>query len=285
MNMQKIAVLGQGQMGSGIVQVAAQNGFEVLLYGRSPERVAAAVQKIGKSYDKSVEKGRIDADTAAAAKARIRTTSTLEEVASCDIVIESISEDIALKKEFFQKLDACCPPETIFASNTSSTCITEIACATARPDRFIGMHFFNPVPAMKLVEVIRGLATSDEVYEAVFALAAALKKDPVTVQDSPGFVVNRVLLPMINEAVFVLYEGVASAADIDKAMKLGCNHPMGPLALADMIGLDTCLSILDVLYQDSGDPKYRACYLLRKMVRGGFLGMKSGKGFFEYPAK
>ncbi len=282
MSIQKIAVLGQGQMGSGIVQVAAQSGYDVLLYGRNAERVSAAVAKIHKSYDKSVDKGRIDAETAAAAKSRISTTNTLEDAAGCDLIIESISEDIALKKEFFSKLDACCPPEVIFATNTSSTCITEIACATKRPDRFIGMHFFNPVPAMKLVEVISGLATSDAVYDEIFKLAAAFGKDPVTVQDSPGFVVNRILLPMINEAVFTLYEGVASAADIDKAMKLGCNFPMGPLALADFIGLDTCLSILDVLYHDTGDSKYRACYLLRKMVRGGFLGVKTGKGFFAY---
>jgi 3-hydroxybutyryl-CoA dehydrogenase len=282
MSIQKIAVLGQGQMGSGIVQVSALAGYEVLLYGRNPERVAAAVAKIGKSLDKSVEKGRIDAAVAESAKANIRTTSVLEDVAASDLVIESISEDLPLKKEVFAKLDACCPPETVFATNTSSTSITEIACSTARPDRFIGMHFFNPVPAMKLVEVIRALTTSDATYEAVFALAAALGKEPVTVADSPGFVVNRILLPMINEAVFVLYEGVASAADIDKAMKLGCNHPMGPLALADLIGLDTCLSILDVLYHETGDSKYRACYLLRKMVSGGMLGAKSGKGFFQY---
>lgn len=282
MSIKKIAVLGQGQMGSGIVQISAQAGYEVLLYGRNPERVAAAVAKIGKSLDKSVEKGRLDAASAESAKANIHTTSTLEDVAACDLIIESISEDLALKKDVFSKLDACCPPETVFATNTSSTCITEIACSTGRPDRFIGMHFFNPVPAMKLVEVIRGLTTSDATYQAIFALAAALGKEPVTVEDSPGFVVNRILLPMINEAVFVLYEGVASAADIDKAMKLGCNHPMGPLALADLIGLDTCLSILDVLYHETGDSKYRACYLLRKMVSGGRLGAKSGKGFFSY---
>lgn len=282
MSIKKIAVLGQGQMGSGIVQVSALAGYEVLLYGRNPERVAAAVAKIGKSLDKSVEKGRIEAAAAESAKANIRTTSVLEDVASADLVIESISEDLALKKGVFATLDACCPPETVFATNTSSTSITEIACSTARPDRFIGMHFFNPVPAMKLVEVIRALTTSDETYEAIFALAAALGKEPVTVADSPGFVVNRILLPMINEAVFVLYEGVASAEDIDKAMKLGCNHPMGPLALADLIGLDTCLSILDVLYHETGDSKYRACYLLRKMVSGGMLGAKSGKGFFSY---
>ena len=273
MSITTIAVIGLGQMGLGIAQTAAQSGFELLLYDSSAVCAAAAIGKVAKSYEKQVAKGRMEEGDAKAALQRLRLLDALEGTRDADLVIECVIEDAAAKGALFQQLGAICAERTIFASNTSSIGITELARATGRPDRFIGMHFFNPVPVMKLVEVIRGLGTSDAVYEDVFALAVALGKEPVTVQDSPGFVVNRILLPMINEAVFLLSEGVASAEDIDKAMKLGCNHPMGPLALADLIGLDTCLSILGVLYRETGDPKYRACYLLHKMVHGGLLGV------------
>jgi len=282
MEIKTIGVIGQGIMGSGIVQVAAASGYKVIAYARNPERLAAAMAKVEKNYVKSVEKGRMTQEAADAAKANITSTSDLAGVAGADLVIEVISENMDIKKDMFAKLEEICPAETIFASNTSSTSITEIAFSTKRPEKFIGMHFFNPVPAMKLVEVIRGMATDDDTFNTVYEVTKALGKDPVVVKDSPGFVVNRVLIPMINEAAMILQEGVASAEDIDTAMKLGCNHPMGPLALGDLIGLDTCLSIMDVLYNETGDSKYRAAYLLRKMVRGGMLGRKSGKGFFTY---
>ena len=277
-----IAVMGLGQMGRGIAQTAAQKDFELLLYDSDTACAATAIGQIAGSWKKQVEKGRIDEDAAEAALKRLHLLNTLEDARDADMVIECVIENAAAKEALFQKLGAICAEQTIFASNTSSISITDLARATGRPDRFIGMHFFNPVPAMKLVEVIRGLATADAVYEKVAALAVALGKEPVAVLDSPGFAVNRILLPMINEAIFLLAEGVASAEDIDKAMKLGCNHPMGPLALADLIGLDTCLSILGVLHRETGDQKYRACYLLRKMVSGGLLGVKSGRGFFRY---
>jgi len=282
MQIKKVGIIGQGLMGSGIAQVMAQSGYEITVFDSYAPCLAGAYAKLEKSYGKAVDKGRMTKEEADAALANVTVAERLEDVAGSDMVIEVIVENIELKKQLFKQLDGICQPDTIFASNTSSTCITEMAFTTQRPDKFIGMHFFNPVPAMKLVEVIRGLATSDDTYNTIRELAVSLEKDPVEVKDNPGFVVNRILIPMINEAVFVLQDGVASAEDIDKALKLGANHPLGPLALADLIGLDTCLSIMDVLYMNFGDSKYRAAYLLRKMVKGGKLGRKSGEGFFSY---
>ena len=282
MQIKTVGIIGQGLMGSGIAQVMAQSGYKIVVFDSYAPCLAGAYAKLEKSFEKAIAKGRMDKAAADAALANVTVAEKLEDMANCDMVIEVIVENIELKEALFKQLDAICGPDTIFASNTSSTCITEMAFKTSRPDKFIGMHFFNPVPAMKLVEIIRGLATSDETFNTIREIAVSLGKDPVEVHDNPGFVVNRILIPMINEAVFVLQDGVASAEDIDKAMKLGANHPMGPLALADLIGLDTCLSIMDVLYANFADSKYRAAYLLRKMVRGGKLGRKSGEGFFKY---
>jgi 3-hydroxybutyryl-CoA dehydrogenase len=279
---QKISVIGSGQMGSGIAQVCAANGYQVLMHDVDQKFVDRGIATIKKSLGKFVEKGKMSQTDMDAVMGRIKTTTKLEECAQADLVIEAVIEKAEVKKEVFRTLDAKAPKSTIFASNTSSIPITEIAAATKRPDRFIGMHFMNPVPIMKLVEVIRGLETSDATKTTIFEVSKKVGKTPVEVHDFPAFATNRILLPMINEAVFALMEGVASRDDIDTCAKLGLNHPMGPLELADFVGLDTCLYVLEVLYAGYGDPKFRPCPLLRKMVQAGRLGRKSGKGFYDY---
>ncbi|MGE5483614.1 MAG: 3-hydroxybutyryl-CoA dehydrogenase [Ignavibacteriales bacterium] len=276
MEIRRIMILGAGHMGSGIAQVAAQAAFPVVVRDVTQQLVDRGLKAIEKNLGKNVEKGRITGAERDATLSRIKGTLSLEPAADADLVIEAIVENAQMKKEVFSELEKIAPPGSIFASNTSSISITELASATGRPDRFVGMHFFNPVPVMKLVEIIKGLATSPETFEAARSVALKMDKTPVTVQDFPGFCGNRILFPMLNEAFYCLMEGVASAEDIDTLMKLGMNHPMGPLAMADLIGLDTCLSILEVLYDGFGDPKYRPCPLLRKMVKAGYLGRKTG---------
>ncbi|MBG9767601.1 3-hydroxybutyryl-CoA dehydrogenase [Bacillus vallismortis] len=282
MEMKHIMVAGVGQMGSGIAQTAADAGFYVRIYDVYPEAAEAGLKRLKKQLARDAEKGRKTEAEVKDVFSRISLSRTLEEAKHTDIVIEAIAENMAAKTELFKRLDHICPPHAILASNTSSLPITEIAAVTNRPERVIGMHFMNPVPVMKLVEVIRGLATSVETASEVMGLAEKMGKTPVEVNDFPGFVSNRVLLPMINEAIYCVYEGVAKPEAIDEVMKLGMNHPMGPLALADFIGLDTCLSIMEVLYSGLGDSKYRPCPLLRKYVKAGWLGKKSGRGFYQY---
>lgn len=285
MAIQTIMVIGAGQMGSGIAQVAAQAGLNVFLRDIKQEFIDRGLANINKNLTKDVAKGKKTEAEKVAILARIKGTLKLEEAASCELVIEAAIENLAAKKEIFQSLDAICPAQTILATNTSSLPITMLAAVTKRPQQVIGMYFMNPVPVMKLVEIIRGLETSDTVYRTIEELSIQMGKEPVEVNDGPGFVSNRVLMPMINEAIFCLQEGIGTPAAIDKVMKLGMNHPMGPLALADLIGLDTCLYIMEVLYEGFQDSKYRACPLLRKYVMAGRLGVKSGRGFYEYPAK
>ncbi|AKE24168.1 MULTISPECIES: 3-hydroxybutyryl-CoA dehydrogenase [Bacillus] len=285
MEIKQIMVAGAGQMGSGIAQTAADAGFYVRMYDVNPEAAEAGLKRLKKQLARDAEKGKRTETEVKSVISRISISQTLEEAEHADIVIEAIAENMAAKTEMFKTLDRICPPHTILASNTSSLPITEIAAVTNRPQRVIGMHFMNPVPVMKLVEVIRGLATSEETALDVMALAEKMGKTAVEVNDFPGFVSNRVLLPMINEAIYCVYEGVAKPEAIDEVMKLGMNHPMGPLALADFIGLDTCLSIMEVLHSGLGDSKYRPCPLLRKYVKAGWLGKKSGRGFYDYEEK
>ena len=278
----KVFVIGTGTMGAGVVQAFAQANVPVVMKSRTQASLDKAVGKISKSLAKLVEKGKIEQAYMDATMANISTTTNYADFADADLVIEAASEDMNLKKEVFAELAKICKPETIFATNTSSLSITEIAACTDRPAQFIGMHFFNPAPVMKLVEVIKGQMTSEETSNKIFELATAIGKTPVMVEEAPGFVVNRILIPMINEAVGIYAEGIASVEDIDSAMKLGANHPMGPLALGDLIGLDVCLAIMEVLYNEFADSKYRPHPLLKKMVRAGQLGRKSGQGFYKY---
>ncbi len=278
----KVFVVGAGQMGNGIVQVCAQAGLHVFMGDVADQYVQRGLSTIAKNLARSVEKGRLTAADRDEVLSNIHPAVGLEAAAECDFCIEAVVENASVKKDVFQQLDRLTRPEVILATNTSSLPVTEIAAWTRKPDKVIGMHFFNPVPVMQLVEVIRALATSDETFATVEALARRVGKTPVAVNDSPGFVSNRVLIPMINEAIFCVYEGVATPEAVDSVMKLGMNHPMGPLALADLIGLDTVLSVLEVLYNGFGDPKYRPCPLLRKMVKAGNLGRKTGRGFYAY---
>lgn len=280
--MKKIVVIGAGTMGNGIAHTAAATGFETLLIDVSPEALDRGMANINNNLQRGVDKGKLSADDKTAILGRITATSNIDSIADADIVIEAIIESLVAKVQLFERLDKLAPADCILASNTSSISITRIAAATKRPDKVIGMHFMNPVPVMTLVEVIRGIATSDETYQRVDALSKQMGKTPIEVNDYPGFISNRVLMPMINEAIFALYENVATAEAIDGVMKLGMNHPMGPLTLADFIGLDVCLAILRVLEDGFGDPKYRPCPLLVKMVDAGWLGKKSGRGFYDY---
>ncbi len=282
MTIQKVMVIGAGQMGSGIAQVCAMAGYDVYMNDLKQDFLDRGLAGITKNLSRSVEKGRMTEDEKTAVLSRLQSTTTLEDAKHVDIVIEAAVENMDIKKKIFAELDQHAPAHAILATNTSSLPITEIAAATGRPEKVIGMHFMNPVPVMKLVEIIRGLQTADEVYGAIEDMTKKLSKVPVEVNDFPGFVSNRVLMPMINEAIFTVYEGVATPEAIDEVMKLGMNHPMGPLTLADFIGLDTCLYIMETLHEGFGDDKYRPCPLLRKYVKAGWLGRKTGRGFYTY---
>lgn len=280
--MKKIGVLGTGTMGAGIIQVLAQSGYEVVLRARRQTSVDKGIATIVKNLDKLIKKEKITEADKNDILGRIHGSTEIEIVKDADLIIEAATENMEAKKALFKELDELCKPETIIATNTSALSITEIAAVTGRPDKIIGMHFFNPVPAMKLVEIVKGLTTSEETRKAIIDLTKALSKTPVDVAEAPGFVVNRILIPMVNEGIGILADGVADVEGIDTAMKLGANHPMGPLALGDLIGLDVCLAIMETLYTEFGDTKYRPHPLLRKMVRAGKLGRKTGAGFYDY---
>jgi 3-hydroxybutyryl-CoA dehydrogenase len=278
----QIMVIGAGQMGSGIAQVCAMAGYDVILHDIKDEFVQKGIGNIQKNLNRQVEKGRMEESEKETILSRLTTSVSLENASKADLVIEAVVENMDVKTQLFKMLDQYAPDHAILASNTSSLPITEIAAATDRPEKVIGMHFMNPVPVMTLVEIIRGLQTSDDVYETIEAVSKKLSKVPVEVNDFPGFISNRILMPMINEAIFAVYEGVATPEAVDEIMKLGMNHPMGPLTLADFIGLDTCLYIMETLHEGFGDDKYRPCPLLRKYVKAGWLGKKTGKGFYTY---
>ncbi len=282
MELQRVGVVGAGQMGNGIAQVCAAAGLDVVMCDVAEAALDAGLTTIRQSLDRFVAKGSMSAEEREVVLQRIAISTAMDALADTDLVVEAATEDETLKSRIFRDLDTTCRPDTLLASNTSSISITRIAAVTSRPSRVIGMHFMNPVPLMKLVEIIRALQTDDATYAAIEVLTRRLGKEPVTVKDAFGFVSNRILLPMINEAVFTLYEGLATAEDIDTVMKLGMNHPMGPLALADLIGLDTCLHIMEVLHEGFNDSKYRPCPLLKQMVDAGYLGRKSGRGFHDY---
>ncbi|MBI2881100.1 MAG: 3-hydroxybutyryl-CoA dehydrogenase [Candidatus Tectomicrobia bacterium] len=278
-----VGVVGAGTMGHGVAWVSALAGYETRMFDEFPDALEAGRQKILKGWERSIEKGRLTPESRDAALSRLKTTGSLDDLKDCDLIVEAVPEDIDLKRRVFSRLDALARSEAVLATNTSSLSITQIASAVRSPGRVVGVHFMNPVPVLELVELVRGLETGEEAAAAARRWAESLGKTVVEVRDAPGFISNRILMPMINEAVFALSEGVASAEDIDRVMKLGMGHPIGPLALSDLVGLDVCLSVLEVLHREFGDPKYRPCPLLRRMVAAGWLGRKTGRGFYSYP--